>query len=74
MTSSHSAKIDQRQPTNARYDSEQRFDGDAKYSSKKATARFGSQCRSYIKNELQKRSASNLHRYVAVKKSIKWYV
>lgn len=28
--------------------------------------------RSYLRNELQKQSASKLHRYLAVKRSIKW--
>lgn len=74
MPSSNSAKNDMQLPAKTRYDSEHTFDRDAKYSAKNASARIGSQCRNYIKSELQKQSASKLHRYLAVKKSIKWYV
>lgn len=73
-SSSHSAKNDIKLPAKPRYDSEQMLDEDAKYTDKCASIRLGSQCRNYLKNELQKHSASKLHRYLAVKRSIKWYV
>lgn len=74
-SSSQSAKNDMKLPAKSRYDSEQMLDeADAKYAAKSASIRFDSQCRNYLKNELQKHSASKLYRYLAVKRSIKWYV
>lgn len=77
MPTSHSAKIDTKQ-SNKSYDNERSFDDEEDYSKfrKHSSARSSSsQYRSYLKNVLlQKQSASRLQRYLAVKKSIKWYV
>lgn len=74
MPPTHSAKIDIKLPIKPRYDSEHTFDEDVKYQAKHAMARISSQYRSHLKRELGKQSASKLHRYLAVKRSIKWYV
>lgn len=75
MSASHSANIDIKVPIKS-YDSERTFEDDDKFG-KHSAIRVSSnsgQCRNYLKSMLEKQSASKLQRYLAVKRSIKWYV
>lgn len=77
MSASHSGdrRIDFKAPIKS-YDSEQTFEDDdkfGKHSAIQVNSNSG-QCRNYLKSMLEKQSASKLHRYLSVKKSIKWYV
>lgn len=73
MPSSHSAKIDIKLPHESYGNAPTTFDEDSKFR-KHSSVRSNSQYRNHLKNVLQKQSASKIHRFFAIKRSIKWYV
>lgn len=79
IPTSHNAKTDINVPIKS-YDSEHNFDEHAKFgkhsmSRDNISSNSSSiQYRNYLKRVLQKQSASKFQRYLAVKRSIKWYV
>lgn len=75
VSASYSANIDIKLPIKS-YDSERTFEEDDKFGKHSAiqVSSNSGQCRNYLKSILEKQSASKLQRYLAVKRSIKWYV
>lgn len=77
MRLSHGGAVNVKQSTKS-FDDEHTFEADRHFGKHPAIGiksnSSNGQYRNYVKTTLQKQSASKLQRYLAVKRSIKWYV